>query len=529
MATGSAQTPEERDARAPALTTRQAFLRVFPGVMVAMFLAAADQTILATALPAIASSLHGFADISWVVVSYLLAATIAAPLYGHLGDRFGRKRMLLGALAIFSVASVGCMFAPTLLLLIVARAVQGLGGGGLMTLAQALIGEHVSARERGRFSGYFATVFALASTSGPVLGAYLTEHVSWRAIFAINIPLGLVAAVLACRIPEPAFARKGPFRLDITGAMLFVIATLSLLFALSSGGHRYPWMSWPIFSLAIVSALGFALLIPWERRAADPVLPLRLLGTAAIARSDAVVFCFGITLFSTILFLPLYLQLGRGFAIGRSGLLLLPITLAMVASSAITGKLITRTGRVTIFPQLGMGVATVALVALAIAVGSGSTIVVLALTSLVGIGLGMIMPPTQVTVQLAAGPAALGAATASISLSRAIGGAAGVAVVGAVLIDALGVTGGSLPTLLERVLEAGPDAIARLSDAERATMGDRFDHAYRMVFGLLAGVTIVGVLLARTIPRPDWSAHVQSADRRAAMQPRGGDALPPRI
>jgi MFS family permease len=320
--------------------------------------------------------------------------------------------------------------------------------------------------------------------------------------------------VLACRIPDLTSARKGPFRLDITGAMLFVIATLSLLFALSSGGHRYPWMSWPIFSLAIVAALGFALLIPWERRAADPVLPVRLLGTAAIARSDAVVFCFGVALFSTILFLPLYLQFGRGLAIGRSGLLLLPITLAMVASSAVTGKLITRTGMVTIFPQLGMGVATAAFVALAIAVGSGSTIVVLALTSLVGIGLGMVMPPTQVTVQLAAGPAALGAATASISLSRAIGGAAGVAVVGAVLIAALGVTGGSLPALLQRVLEAGPDAIARLSDTERTTMGDRFDHAYRMVFGLLAGVTIVGALLARTIPHPDWSSRVQSAEHR---------------
>ena len=189
MARASVPKPERADARAQALTTRQAFRRVFPGVMVAMFLAAADQTILASALPTIASSLNGFADISWVVVSYLLAATIAAPLYGHLGDRFGRRRMLLGALAIFSVASLGCALAPTLLTLIVARALQGLGGGGLMTLAQALIGEHVSPRERGRFSGYFATVFALASTSGPVLGAYLTEHASWRAVLWINLPL----------------------------------------------------------------------------------------------------------------------------------------------------------------------------------------------------------------------------------------------------------------------------------------------------------------------------------------------------
>jgi EmrB/QacA subfamily drug resistance transporter len=502
MAMASVPTSERADDRARALTTRQAFLRVFPGVMVAMFLAAADQTILASALPTIASSLSGFADISWVVVSYLLAATIAAPLYGHLGDRFGRKRMLLGALAIFSVASLGCAFAPTLLTLIVARAVQGLGGGGLMTLAQALIGEHVSPRERGRFSGYFATVFALASTSGPVLGAYLTEHVSWRAIFWINIPLGIIAAVLARRIPGTTPPREGRFRPDITGA---------LLFALSSGGHRYAWASWQMLTLAAVAAAGFALLVRWERRAVDPVLPLRLLGTPAIARSDAVVVCFGATLFSTILFLPLYLQLGRGFAIGQSGLLLLPITLAMVASSAITGRLVTRTGRVTIFPQIGMSIATLAFIALVTAVGTAPTFAIMGLTTVVGIGIGMVMPPTQVTVQLAAGSKALGAATASIALSRAIGGAAGVALIGAVLIGALGVAGGSLPALLARVLDAGPDAVAQISQVERATMGIRFDHAYRIVFGLLAGVTLVGALLARTIPRPDWSAPALSS------------------
>ena len=511
MAMASVPTSERADARARALTTRQAFLRVFPGVMVAMFLAAADQTILASALPTIASSLGGFADISWVVVSYLLAATVAAPLYGHLGDRFGRKRMLLGALAVFSVASVGCAFAPTLLALIVARAAQGLGGGGLMTLAQALIGEHVSPRERGRFSGYFATVFALASTSGPVLGAYLTEHVSWRAIFWINIPLGIIAAVLARRIPDTTPPREGRFQPDIIGAMLFVLATLALLFGLSSGGHRYAWASWQMLTLAAVAAAGFALLVRWERRAVDPVLPLRLLGTPGIARSDAVVVCFGATLFSTILFLPLYLQLGRGFAIGQSGLLLLPITLAMVVSSAITGKLVTRTGRVTIFPQLGMSIATLAFIALAMAVGSAPTFAIMGLTTVVGIGIGMVMPPTQVTVQLAAGPKALGAATASIALSRAVGGAAGVALIGAVLIGALGVAGGSLPALLAHVLDAGPDAVAQMSQAERATMAARFDHAYRIVFVLLAGVTLVGALLARTIPRPDWSTAASSS------------------
>src|SRR5579862_9396837 len=218
---------------AATMTSKQAFMRVFPGVMVAMFLASADQTILASALPTIASSLGGLTDLSWVVVSYLLAATIAAPIYGHLGDRFGRRRMLLGALTIFTLASLACALAPTLFLLIIARGVQGLGGGGLMTLAQALIGEHVTPRERGRFAGYFATVFALASTSGPVLGAFLTEHLSWRAVFAINLPLGLLAAFLALRVADHRPAQTEPFKPDVAGALLFSASTLALLFALS--------------------------------------------------------------------------------------------------------------------------------------------------------------------------------------------------------------------------------------------------------------------------------------------------------
>lgn len=488
------------------MTTKEAFLRVFPGVMVAMFLAAADQTILASALPTIASSLGGLADISWVVVAYLLAATIAAPLYGHLGDRFGRRRMLLAALAIFTIASAACALAPTLFLLICARALQGLGGGGLMTLAQALIGEHVSPRERGRFSGYFATVFALASTSGPVLGAYLTEHLSWRAVFAVNLPLGLIAAVLALRVPQTPIAHAGKFRPDIVGALLFSMSTLALLFALSSGGYRFAWLSWQFAMLIVAAIIGYFLLMRWERRAADPVIPIRFLGVPAIIRSDAVVVCFAAALFSTILYLPLYLQVGRGLGIGQSGLLLLPITLSMVVTSAITGRLVTRTGKVKIFPQLGLGLAAIAYLLLAGLVTVAPTSVMLALTVAVGIGLGMVMPPTQVTVQLAAGRASLGAATASISLSRAVGGAAGVAIVGAILFALIGNGGGLNLAALRQMMEGGPASISSLSENERATLATHLDQAYRFGFLVLAGVTAVGTLIARTIPQPDWQA-----------------------
>jgi EmrB/QacA subfamily drug resistance transporter len=501
----SAEVEPAPPAAAEPLTSRQAFLQVFPGVMVAMFLAAADQTILASALPTIAGSLGGLADLSWVVIAYLLAATVAAPLYGHMGDRFGRRRMLLGALAIFTAASLACALAPTLLMLIAARAVQGLGGGGLMTLAQALIGEHVSPRERGRFSGYFATVFALASTSGPVLGAYLTEHLSWRAVFAVNLPLGLVAALLAWRIPQAAIVRQGRFRPDIVGALLFTLSALALLFALSSGGNRFDWRSWPMGALAGGALIGFTLLVIWERHAADPVIPIRFFGVPAIVRSDAVVICFAGALFSTILYLPLYLQLGRGLGIGQSGLLLLPITLAMVASSTITGRLVTRTGEVKLFPQLGLWLATLAFVLLAATVTVGSTLMVLGLTFLVGCGLGMVMPPTQVAVQYAAGRESLGAATATISVSRAVGGAIGVAIVGAILFAMLAAPDAATSTAVRDVIEGGPAFVDRLSEVQRATLTASLDQAYRVIFVVIAGVTALGALVARTIPSPNWT------------------------
>ncbi|HXX84831.1 MAG TPA: MFS transporter [Casimicrobiaceae bacterium] len=488
------------------MTSRDAFLRVFPGVMVAMFLAAADQTILASALPTIASSLGGLADLSWVIVGYLIAATVAAPLYGHLGDRFGRRRMLLGALALFTVASAACALAQTLLALIIARTVQGLGGGGLMTLAQALIGEHVSPRERGRFSGYFATVFALASTSGPILGAYLTEHVSWRAVFAINLPLGLLAATLALRMPHAAPPQRERFQPDIVGAMLFCSATVAFLFTLSSAGHRFAWTSPFAFLLLGGAVAGYALLAIWERRAAEPVIPVRFLAVPAIARSDAVVVCFAAALFSTVLYLPLYLQLGRGLRIGQSGMLLLPITLSAVATSTVVGQLITRTGRVKVFPQVGLGLATLAFSSLAASIAIAPTTVLLVMTALVGVGLGMVMPPTQVSVQLAAGRESLGAATASISLSRSIGGALGVALTGSVLFAALG--DAALSALLRELIEGGGAAIGRLSAQQRGLLAAHLDAAYRIVFAILALITTVGALLASTVPKPDW-------DRRA--------------
>ncbi|TMG84392.1 MAG: MFS transporter, partial [Betaproteobacteria bacterium] len=412
---------------------RAAFRRVFPGVMFAMFLASVDQTILASALPAIVASLGGFADLSWVVVAYLLAATVAAPLYGHIGDRFGRRRTLLAALAVFTVASLGCALAPTLPALVLARAVQGLGGGGLMTLSQALISENVPPRQRARFQGYFAGVFAVSSTLGPLLGALLTEHLSWRAVFFINLPLGLVAAVLASRIPLYPPPERARFRPDVGGTLLFAAGTLSLLFALSSAGHRFAWSDWRLYAVLAFALTALAGLSRWELRSHDPVIPVQLLASPVIWRSNIVVACFAAALFGSVLYLPLYLQLGRGFGIGASGLLLLPITLSLAASSALTGRSIARTGHLTAYPKRGLAISTAAFVALAATITFAPTAVVLALTLLAGAGLGTTMPPTQIIVQSAGGNERLASAVASVSVSRSLGGALGVAIVGAVL------------------------------------------------------------------------------------------------
>jgi EmrB/QacA subfamily drug resistance transporter len=494
-------------------SSRDAFRRVFGGVMVSMFLAAADQTILATALPTIASALGRIADLSWVVVAYLLAATVAAPLYGYAGDRFGRRRALLWSLAVFVVASAACALATGFWWLVAFRALQGLGGGGLMTLAQALIGEHVEPRERGRYAGYFATVFALASTSGPVLGAFLTEHFTWRAVFLVNVPLGVLAAFLALRIPQGMPPRReGSFRPDVIGALLFCAATTSLLFLLSSAGHRFAWVSWPAAALFATTVACAALLLAWERRHRDPVIPVHFLAMPAIARADAVVLCFGATLFALVVYLPLYLQVGRGFGIGASGALLLPITLAQVVTAAVTGRLVTHTGRVNVFPIVGLTLASLAFAALALYAPAAPTAAMLALTAVAGAGLGMVMPPTQVAVQTAAGRHELGVATASISLCRSVGGAAGVALVGAVLYALVDRAGDGNAAILHQALDGGSAFVARLSDSERSGLATLVDHAYRGAFAVMAGIAALGAAIAATVPRSEWNERAAPGD-----------------
>jgi len=477
------------------------FLRVFPGVMLSMFLAAVDQTILATALPAVAGSLGDLQLLSWVVIAYLLTATIAAPVYGRLGDAYGRRRMLFVALFLFIAASLLCAAAPSMLALVVARALQGFGGGGLMTLAQALIAETVPPRERGRYQGYFGAVFASASAVGPVAGGYLVEHVSWQAVFLVNLPLGLVAAALALRVPVLPRGRAEPFRFDWRGTALFAFGTTALLLALTQAGSAAASGLALAAALFAVALAALALFVREERSAASPLMPPELFRQPSVWRSDLTVVCVAAGLISSITYVPVYLQVARGFGASESGLLLMPLTLSMVASSVTTGTLMSRTGRTTSYTMVGLTVSTLAAAGLALSTLGGGVWPVIVLVMLYGAGLGTAMPVMQTIVQVSADPKMLGSATASVSFARSIGGSLGVASVGAALFASLSLVDPRAAPLFAEMVERGPAHLAALPAPDRAVVETYLSAAFAIAFGLVAVFTLAALLVSRTIPR----------------------------
>jgi EmrB/QacA subfamily drug resistance transporter len=480
--------------RAPSAEEQARFRVVFFQVAPAMFIGALDQAIVAAALPAIATSLGDFADIAWLVTAYLLAATVAAPIYGRLGDAFGRKRALLAAIGLFLAGSLACAVAGTLPGLICARAVPGLGGGGLMTLAQALIGEAVSPRERGRFQGWFGAIFALASTLGPVAGGALSQSFGWRSIFWVNVPLGFFAASVAQRLEASPGA--GRFTPDFRGTPLFVGATVALLLSLSLGSSL-GWSSAIVLVLAAVAVLGFGLLWPIERQATDPLLPPDLLRLPVVWRSAACVFLFASMLFALIVELPILLQVGFGVSPAASGAMLLPLTLAQVAVSTVSGARISTTGHPRGPMLWGLATAGVGFAVLAGALDAGP-VAACAASMLVGVGLGTTMPAAQTMVQWASGSKRLGTATALLSFARSIGGVVGAALATAILLFALSRVA---PGVLGQISQFSSTEHAR--SASVGAVASEIREAFRWVFGTLAVLGAAAALVARSIPDID--------------------------
>ena len=476
---------------------QHSFLSVFPSLMLPMFLAVADQTIVATALPAIAAATGEVERASWIVVSYLIAATIAAPIYGRLGDAFGRRRLLFIAIIVFILASLFCAIAPNLLWLTLARVLQGFGGGGLMTLSQALVGEAVPPRERARYQGYIAAVAVSANTFGPVAGGYLTQHFGWPSIFLINLPIGLVAFVLTFRLPIGRSPRH-QWKADPSGFVLFTIFVTTTLLALEQVQHA-SIDALPLgFGMLAIGIIAVVLLVRHENRAASPLIPLRLLRLPAIWHSDAMAACHGGALVALITFLPVFLEVVRGASPSETGLILVPLTIGIGTGSLVTGRLVSGTGRTTIYPVLGLTLVTLNLIVLTLFAATLSTIAFAGLLLWNGLFMGTVMGVVQVTVQSAAGNAHLGEAAASVQFSRSMGAAFGTALVATVLFGTLAMTNPEAARVFSAMVEHGQAPV--LDAAHAAAVRADIVGAFRAAFFLMAGFTALGCVLALTNP-----------------------------
>jgi EmrB/QacA subfamily drug resistance transporter len=464
---------------------------VFGGLLLVMLLAALDQTIVATALPTIVGDLGGLSHISWVVTAYLLAQTAVTPLYGKLGDMYGRKIVLQVGLVVFLFGSALCGLSQSLDQLIAFRALQGLGGGGLMVSAQAAIGDVVPPRERGRYTGMFGAVFGLASVAGPLLGGFLTGHLSWRWIFYVNLPLGVLAFfVLAATLP--AAAERVHHVVDYLGTLLLAAGLSAIVLAASLGGTSYGWGSPFIVCLWIVGVLLLAAFTFAERRAPEPVLPPRLLANRVFVVTSAVGFVVGFALFGAITYLPLFLQVVKGASPTGSGLQLLPLMGGLLITSIVSGQIITRTGRYKPFPIAGTAVMALGLYLLSTMNPASSQTSISLFMFVLGLGLGMVMQVLVLAVQNAVEYADLGVATSGATLFRSIGGSLGTAALGAIFSNQLSSELRSVlaPSAVDHAnlgAQVNPREIARLPSELRIGYLHAFTNSLSTVF-LVASV-----------------------------------------
>lgn len=409
---------------------------VMGALMLAMLLSSLDQTIVSTALPKIAVDLNGLNKYSWVATAYLLTSAIVTPIYGKLGDMFGRKKIFIYSIVIFLIGSVLCGLSQNMNQLIAFRALQGLGGGGLMALVLAIVAEVVPPRQRGRYQGYLGSVFAISSVAGPLLGGLFTDHLSWHWIFYINVPLGALALyVISTRLHLPI--RRSPHRIDYGGAALLAIAAVSMLLVSVWGGTEYAWKSTEIISLGITSLLFTGLFVWRERFAAEPIIPLKLFKNDIFVTSVLLSVLSGIAMFASILYIPQYQQIVRGNTPTESGLLMLPLIFGLLAASITSGRLISKTGHYRPFPIIGTLLLTLGLWMFSHIALDTSHVVLSVWMFTVGAGLGMFMQVATLAVQNSTARSDLGSATSTVTFFRSIGGSLGGAVFGSILVSRL--------------------------------------------------------------------------------------------
>lgn len=482
----------------PATERKGSVTVVFAALMLALLLAALDQTIVATALPTIVGDLGGLGQYTWVVTAYLLTFTISAPLFGKLGDLYGRKRLFQGAIVVFLVGSALCGLSQTMGQLIAFRALQGLAGGGLIVGAQAIIGDIVSPRERGRYQGLTGAVFGFASVAGPLLGGFLVDNVSWRWVFYINLPVGAVAlAVLAVALERTKV--RIHHSLDLLGTVLMAGGASCLILVTTWGGEEYPWGSPVIVGLALATVVLLGLFVRQEHRAAEPLLPPHLFRSSIFTLSCCIAFVVGFCLLGATTFLPQYEQVVRGVSAVASGLLLAPMMAGVLLTSITSGQIITRTGRYRMFPMAGMAVAALGFLLLTRLGVDTSPWVAGVCMFVLGAGLGMVMQVVVLVVQNAVEPHDLGTATSTATFFRSIGGSIGVALFGAVfnaVLDDRVVSAGLSGDFADGTLAASPSDVAALPADVRLPYVEAYADALDAAFLVAVPCALLAFLLA---------------------------------
>lgn len=498
-------------AASPVVLSQRDIHRVLSGVLLAMFLAALDQSIVATALPAMGRALGGLENLSWIVSVYLLTSTASTPIYGKLGDLYGRRLMIMIAISIFVVGSLFCGLAENMWQIIAARALQGVGAGGLLSSSQSVIADIIAPRERGRYQAYFSGIYAAATVAGPVVGGLFVDHLSWRWVFWINPPLGIIAFIL-CRhalrlLPVPRLRR----RIDYVGATLLIVAVSCWLFVLSSGGRQLPWTS-PLMVALIAGGLALtALLVLQEGRTSEPILAPRLFSNHVVRQAWLASFVITMAQLATGILMPSFLQLVLGVSAGRSGVMLLPMMAGTVVGSFSSGRIMRRTGRYRPVALTAICVAVCAQLLLAFEAESLSLPVILVTMAFIGLGFGPTFPAMMVAGQNGAELRDIGVVTSMIAFFRTLGGSFGIAILWSILIATLSsqLAAEHAAVLGDAILGHAGGGVAALPEASRQVLAPALAHSYRLVFLTNAGICAVAALLLATMrekPLRDESA-----------------------
>ena len=495
---------------------------VFGALMLVMLMASLDSTIVSTALPTIAGDLGGFSRLPWVVTAYLLASTITTPVAGKLGDMYGRKLVLQVALVVFLVGSILCGLSQNMTELIAFRGLQGLGGGALMVSTQAVIGDVVSPRERGRYSGLMGAVFGISTVVGPLLGGLFVDHLSWHWIFYVNVPIGVVAFIVL-QLVLHGHAERVKRSIDYVGMALLAGGLTSIVLYTSLGGDTYGWWSAPMLVLLVLSIVATAGFILAERRASEPILPLSLFRNRIFTISSVIGFIVGVSLFGSVTYIPLYLQIVKGASPTQSGLEMLPLMGGVLLTSIGSGQLISRFGRYKVFPIVGTALMAVGMLLLSRLTAGTSLVLADLYMFVVGLGLGFVMQVLILAVQNAVEYRDLGVATASATLFRSMGGTIGVPIFGAIFTNQLAGKLAQLPAGAAAQIPAhlGPGSIAALPEATRTAYIDAYANSLHPVFELAA-------LLALTAFAFTWWLQERPLRQTVADQSIGDSFASPR-